>query len=102
MGVDVGVAVLYSAVQCCAVLQRAAATANADADADAVAPANGNSADSGEVGFVACRKDAYRDAAGSVIRACNGSLRLCDHDKRVELIKEDGCGREIRWHRLKL
>lgn len=51
-----------------------------------------------QVGFVACRKDAYRDAAGSVIRACNDSLRLCDHDYLGELMNEDGCARENRWH----
>lgn len=49
-----------------------------------------------QAGDVACRKDAYRDAVGSIIRACNESVELRDHDSRLRLIKEDGCGCENR------
>lgn len=37
-------------------------------------------------GDVACREDAYRDAAGTIIQACDGSPRLCDHNLRFGLM----------------
>lgn len=37
-------------------------------------------------GDVACREDAYRDAAGTIIQACDESPGLCDHNSRVELM----------------
>lgn len=49
-----------------------------------------------QAGDVACRKDAYRDAAGSIIRACNESVELRDHDSRLRLIIKDGNGCENR------
>lgn len=37
-------------------------------------------------GDVACREDAYRDAAGTIIQACDESPELCDHNSSVRLM----------------
>lgn len=48
-------------------------------------------------GDVACREDAYRDAAGTIIQACDESPGLRDHILMVELMKYvDG---EEEWMR---
>lgn len=45
------------------------------------------SVDSGDV---ACKEDAYRDAAGTIIQACDESPGLCDHNLSVKMMKYAG------------
>lgn len=50
-----------------------------------------------EGGDVACREDAYRDAAGTFIQACDGSPDLCDHHSSVELMDCVSGDEEWMW-----